>query len=222
MTFRPLLRNPLLSTGAQKGASAGVFQRPDSIGAAMPNTCELGLCTSSGGVNLDGWYISRIKRTVGVRYTLNACFGPVAVATAGASWACSVYQFVLEGGYTRLRRLRYSGEFNVSIGEVPYQKLPSSFIATSNELVLEPEKHYVFATWVGGAAVGVTACQSIAEPAGIASNFYGRGYAATESSDQQVLLLDSSDPGPGLLMLPSKERVLWLAFGTGDDSSYMF
>jgi hypothetical protein len=188
----------------------------------MPNTCEIGLCSSSGGVNLDGWYIARIKRTVGVSYSLNSCFGPVAVATVGASWACGVYQFVLEGGYTRLRRVRYSGEFRVEIGEVPYQKLPSSFIASGNEIVLAPEKHYVFATWVGGGAIGVTACLSITEPAGVASNFYGRAYSASESSDQPVLLIDSTDPGPGLLMSSSKERVLWLAFGTGDDSTYMF
>lgn len=220
--FRPLTRNPLLNDGLKKGSNTGVFQRPDAIGASMPNTCELGLCSSSGGVNLDGWYIARIKRTVGVSYSLNACFGPVAVATSAAFWACAVYQFVFEGGFTRLRRLRYSGEFSVGIGEVPYLKLPSAFIASGNELVLSPEKHYVFATWVGGAAVGVTACQSIAEPAGISSNFYGRTYSASESSDQPVLLIDSSDPGPGLMMSSSKERVLWLAFGTNEDSTFMF
>ena len=219
MTFRPVVRNPLLATS--KGSSTAAFKRPDLAGAKTPETCDLAYCTLSGGINLDGWYIARIKRTPGVKYTVNQCFGPVAVGTAGTTWAVSIYQFVIESGFTRLKRIAYSGEFPVAIGEVVYQKIPSSFLGAG--LALEPEKHYAFCAWTGSAASAVTSCYSIPElGGGASSNFFGRAYSATESSDQMTLLLDAADPGPGLLMSMSKERVLWAVLGTAEDSSYMF
>lgn len=219
MTFRPVVRNPLLS--APKGSNTAVFQRPDSVGASSPMTCNLWETVSSGAINLSGWYVTRIKRTPGVRYTLNECFGPVASATGAAYWLCALYQFVLEDGWTRLRRVRSSGEFYVGIGDSPNSRIPDSFISSGSELVLEPEKHYVFAVWVGGAAVGVTAAQVIEDTSGGAT-LWGRAYSSSESSDQPVFRIASSDPSSHPLLSSSRDIALWAAFGTNEDSSYMF
>lgn len=222
--FRPLTRNPLLNAGLQKGSNTGVFQRPDAIGAETPHTIPDVLCTY-GNVNIGGWYLTRIKRTPGVKYTVTGIYADLGTNNSGGAVdaATSIYQLVREDGYPRFRRIRYfpyTCPNGTSFGLAPLQDM---FDTT---LVLDPEKHYAFGFWVGAAACAVTGMtHKLVDAAlfgAVGAGAMGRAYDATVSRDQEVLKFSTSDPSPFYRISNATDLIPCASFYTSEVDFLMY
>ena len=212
MTFRPVVRNPLLATA--KGANTAVFQRPSLVGAENPATVPDVFCTYAN-VNLGGFYFVRIKRTPGVEYKITGIGAPIGVNNSGApvNAAMAVYVLVTEDGWARMRRIEYHAYTvpnGTDFGETPYA---DGFF---NGLVLAPDKHYIFMLWVGAAACAVTgSVHYVIDPlvvGSVGTSAAGRAYSASESSDQPVFKTRASDPYPGLALAADKDIIVHAIF----------
>jgi hypothetical protein len=222
MTFRPVVRNPLLATS--KGANTAVFQRPEAAGAESPRTVDEALCIF-GARNIGGWYLSRIKRTPGAKCTITGIYANFGTNNSGAAVdaAISIYQLVREDGWPRLRRVKYF-PYNVpngtAFGLKPFQDM------FDETLVLDPEKHYAMSFWVGAAACAVIDITYFSPDAtvlaGSGGGIYGRAYDASISSDQPLLKVQTTDPSPAYRISNSADMVPHASFYTSEVDFFMF